>query len=175
MTARRDLRKNKKDFQREFLFRHGEVLAGQGVLSPDALRAGKLRDLLDRLALANAEVPIIVEGKRDCEALRLLGFRGEILTLHGRGGFYDFAEDIHAAFGAVILLLDWDQKGEMLQVQIGALLKGLWEEFGQFRESLKHLCQKDIQDVQGIPSLLERLTGMHVVIGSDTDLRDGLP
>jgi 5S rRNA maturation endonuclease (ribonuclease M5) len=167
MTSQRFPTNKKNDPHREVSFRHADMLLGLDVLSPDVLRAEKLRELLHELAQVNADVPIVVEGRRDCEALRALGFTGELVTLHGRGGFYEFAEDMHARFDAVILLLDWDEKGELLQAQVAQLLHGLWEGFGRFRESLKNLCQKDVQDVQGVPALLCRLAGTEVVVGGD--------
>lgn len=152
--------------QRQQQFQHAEVLSASGLLSKDVVRADKLREVLERLhAVSDDGVPIVVEGKRDREALRKLGFAGEILTLHGRGRLYEFAEEMHAQYTAVILLLDWDEKGELLQSQVGELLSGLWEEFSPVRESLKNLCQKDIRDVQGIPALLYRLAGTEVVVG----------
>lgn len=150
-------------------FEHAEELSSLGLLSRDVVRADKLREALERLHAVSGEgVPIVVEGKRDREALRKLGFAGEILTLHGRGGLYEFAEELHARYHALVLLMDWDEKGEMLQSQAGELLTGLWEEHAPLRESLKNLCQKDIRDVQGIPSLLTRLAGTEVVIGDSS-------
>lgn len=161
----------KKDISdRQLQFEHAETLYGCGELSHDVVRADKIRMALERLYTINAGgVPIVVEGRRDREALRDLGMDGEILTLHGRGGFYEFAEGIHAEHDSLVLLLDWDDKGEILQSQVGALLNGLWEEYSPMRESLKNLCQKDIRDVQGIPSLLQRLTGTQVIIGRNRE------
>ncbi len=144
---------------KELQFRHAEQLRDVGVLSFDVLRADKLRDVLVRLLQINEHVPILVEGRRDVEALRVIGFAGEILTLHGSRGFYEFADDLHDRYTSIVLLLDWDEKGEALQKQIGALLTGLWEAYATIRDSLMNLCQKDIQDVQSLPSLLERLAG----------------
>lgn len=161
----------KKDVTvRQLQFEHAETLYGCGELSHDVVRADKLRMVLERLFAINAGgVPILVEGRRDREALRDLGLDGEILTLHGRGGFYEFAEGIHAVHDSVVLLLDWDEKGEMLQSQIGTLLNGLWEGYAPMREALKNLCQKDIRDVQGIPALLQRLTGTRVIVGTNRE------
>jgi len=163
----------KKDvFAKRLQFEHAETLYGCGELSHDVVRADKIRLVLERLYAVNADgVPVVVEGRRDREALRDLGLDGEILTLHGRGGFYEFAEEVHAGHDSLVLLLDWDEKGEKLQSQVGALLNGLWEGYSPMRESLKNLCQKDIRDVQGIPSLLQRLTGTQVIVGTDREER----
>ena len=159
----RNSRRTKPSAPKELQFRHAEHLREAGTLSLDVLRADKLREVLERLYHINEHVPIIVEGRRDVEALRLLGFAGDIFTLHGRRGFYEFAESVHEKCDSVVLMLDWDEKGEALQAQVGALLSGLWEIYAPIRESLMNLCQKDISDIQSLPSLLERLAGMRTL------------
>jgi 5S rRNA maturation endonuclease (ribonuclease M5) len=129
--------------------------------SPDDLeRAERLRQVLDALCEANRKIPIIVEGKRDAEALKKLGLVGTIITLHNGKGLYDFCEDIAERFSGVIILLDWDDKGEKLYSTLSGNLGGHFEEFATFRGLLKILCQKDIKDIEGIPKLLCRLEGL---------------
>jgi 5S rRNA maturation endonuclease (ribonuclease M5) len=122
-------------------------------------RARRLREVLEALYEVNKRFPVIVEGKRDSTALRKLGLVGEIITLHSGKGLYDFCEDIAGKFSKVVILLDWDEKGESLFRQVSSDLKGHWEEFSAFRGVLKILCQKDIKDIEGIPKLLLRLEG----------------
>ncbi len=128
-----------------------------GQLSNNLERAAKLREVFDSLCEANKNAPVIVEGKKDAAALRKLGLAGEILTLHNGKSIYNFCEEITESFHRVIILLDWDEKGESLNKTLCRLLEGQWEEFSAFRELLKILCQKDIKDIEGIPKLLERL------------------
>ncbi len=125
----------------------------------DLERAERLREVIETLYEANKRVPVIVEGKRDSIALRKLGLVGEIITLHRGKSLYDFCEDIVERFSKVILLLDWDEKGENLYRALSRNLGGQWEEFAAFRELLKILCQKDVKDIEGIPKLLLRLEG----------------
>jgi 5S rRNA maturation endonuclease (ribonuclease M5) len=125
----------------------------------DIERAERLREVLEALYEVNKRVPVIVEGKRDTIALRRLGLIGEIITLHRGKGLYDFCEDIIERFSKVIILLDWDEKGESLYRTLAKNLSGHWEEFSAFRGVLKILCQKDIKDIEGIPKLLLRLEG----------------
>ena len=156
----------KKYSDRRLQFASAEMLYGTGVLSQDVVRADKIRAVLERLYSINVidGVPIVVEGKMDRQALYQLGINGEVVVLHRKGGFYEFAEKMHTYYESLVLLLDWDEKGEILQSQVGSLLSGLWEEFAPIRESLKNLCQKDISDVQSIPSLMKRLAGTEVVV-----------
>lgn len=125
----------------------------------DLERAERLREVLEALYEVNKRVPVIVEGKRDTIALRRLGLVGEVITLHRGKGLYDFCEDIAERFSKVIILLDWDEKGESLYRTLSEHLTGHWEEFAAFRGVLKILCQKDIKDIEGIPKLLLRLEG----------------
>ncbi|HTR44060.1 MAG TPA: toprim domain-containing protein [Thermodesulfovibrionales bacterium] len=125
----------------------------------DLERAERLREAMEALHEVNKKVPVIVEGKKDAAALRSLGLTGEVITLHRGSNLYEFCEDISERFERVVILLDWDDKGESLNKTISAHLRGLWEEFAGFREVLKILCQKDIKDVESIPKLLRNLEG----------------
>ncbi len=125
----------------------------------DLERASRLREVLEALYEVNKKIPVIVEGKRDALALRKLGLMGDIITLHSGNNIYEFCEDISERFDKVIILLDWDSKGESLNKELNSHLRGLWEEFSAFREIFKILCQKDIKDIEGIPKLLKKLEG----------------
>jgi len=123
----------------------------------DTERAERLREIIEHLHEVNQRIPVIVEGKKDASALRNLGLIGDIITLHNGKNLYDFCDDIIRRFHRVILLLDWDKKGEDLNRALSHYLKGHWEEFSSFRDFFKILCQKEIKDIEGIPTLLRRL------------------
>lgn len=131
----------------------------------DIERAERLREVLQSLYEINKRIPVIVEGRRDVLALRKIGLVGDIISLHGGKGFYEFCEEIAERFHRVVLLMDWDEKGESILKSVSTHLKGMWEEFSAFREIIKILCQKDIKDIEGIPGLLERLSGTGVTVG----------
>lgn len=131
----------------------------------DFERVERLKEVFEALYEVNKRIPIIVEGKRDVRALRKIGLVGDIITLHRGEGLYEFCDDIAARFHKIILLMDWDEKGESLYKSISAHLNGMWEEFSAFREIIKILCQKDVKDIEGIPALLERLAGEEVKVG----------
>ncbi len=122
-------------------------------------RAERLREVLEALYEVNKRFPVIVEGKRDAAALKRLGLVGEIITLHSGKGLYDFCEEVAERFSKVVILLDWDSKGETLFRTVSENLRGHHEEFSAFRSILKLVCQKDIKDIEGIPKLLDRLEG----------------
>ncbi|MEW6163211.1 MAG: toprim domain-containing protein [Nitrospirota bacterium] len=125
----------------------------------DIERMERLREVIEALYEVNKTIPIIVEGKKDASALRRLGLTGEIITLHNGKTLYDFCTDVTERFHKVIILLDWDEKGEDLNKTLSENLKGHWEEFSSFRELLRILCQKEIKVIEGIPKLLRRFGG----------------
>lgn len=125
----------------------------------DIERAERLREVFEHLHEINKRIPVIVEGKKDATALKTLGLIGDIITLHNGNNLYDFCDDISQRYDRVVLLLDWDKKGETLNKTLSKHLKGHWEEFSSFRELLKILCQKEIKDIEGIPKLIRRLEG----------------
>ncbi|MGC2063914.1 MAG: toprim domain-containing protein [Thermodesulfovibrionales bacterium] len=130
----------------------------------DIERAERLREVLEALAEINKTIPVIVEGKKDVSALKKLGLTGEIITLHRGATIYDFCEEVAEKFPRVVLLTDWDEKGEMLHSSLSDNLRGHIEDFSMVRGMLKMLCQKDIRDIEGIPKLLARLEGPWPVV-----------
>jgi 5S rRNA maturation endonuclease (ribonuclease M5) len=125
----------------------------------DTERSERLREIFEHLHDVNKTVPIIVEGKKDASALRSLGLIGDIIILHNGSSLYDFCDDIARKFPKVVLLMDWDKRGETLHKTLSNHLNGHWEEFSSYREILKILCQKDIHQIESIPKLLRRLEG----------------
>ena len=64
---------------------------------------------------------VVVEGKRDSNALKKLGFSGKILEFHSFRGLVKFSDSV-AKYKNVILLLDGDKKGRYLTKRIIDLL-----------------------------------------------------
>lgn len=133
----------------------------------DTQRAERLIKILESLREVNKRAPVIVEGRRDVSALRQIGLTGDIITLHRGKGIYEFCDEIAERFDRIVLLMDWDTKGESLQRTVSGHLKGHWEEFSPFRDIIKILCQKDIKDIEGIPALLKRLSGENITISDE--------
>jgi len=118
------------------------------------LAAARLHGLLHELRLLNEELPVIVEGRRDVDALRRLGLKGAILTLHCGRTVAAFAEQLSRRFPAVVLLLDWDRRGRQLHTQLTRLLETDWEEYHYLRQELITLCKSTISSVEELPALL---------------------
>jgi 5S rRNA maturation endonuclease (ribonuclease M5) len=128
----------------------------------DTERAERLRALLQELADVNRlGVPVVVEGRRDAEALASLGLVGEVVAFNRGQGVHDFCEDMAARYADVVLLTDWDDSGSKLQSRLERDLAGLWEAHASFRQRFRAICQKEVKDVEGIPRLLLHLEGRH--------------
>ncbi len=74
------------------------------------------------LELNSTEGVIVVEGKRDYNALRKLGCQGKILEFHRFGGMNKFADAI-AKYKKIIVLFDRDKKGRHFTGKIIQLLQ----------------------------------------------------
>ncbi|MCX7793799.1 MAG: toprim domain-containing protein [Thermodesulfovibrionales bacterium] len=116
-----------------------------------------LEELFRILSELNRRIPVIVEGKNDMMALRALGLEGEIIQVYGGKSLYELSEEIHERFESIILLIDWDRKGESLMKTLGEYLSGLWEDYRNFRETLKILARNEAFEIEQIPALMERL------------------
>ena len=113
-----------------------------------------MQGLLRELKLLNDEIPVIVEGRRDVAALRRLGLRGTIATLHCGQTVAAFGERIARRFPSVILLLDWDRRGRQLHAQLTRHLEADWEEHSYIRQELIALCKSAISSIEELPALL---------------------
>lgn len=79
----------------------------------------EVQDVRDFILLLNSQTNgiVIVEGKRDSEALKKLGFSGMVLEFHRFGGMMKFVDHV-AKYERVIMLLDGDRKGKYLTGKI---------------------------------------------------------
>jgi 5S rRNA maturation endonuclease (ribonuclease M5) len=71
-----------------------------------------LRDFINNLNLMRGGI-VVVEGKRDSEALKKLGFTEQVLVFHSFGGITKFADSV-SHHKSLIILFDSDRKGKYL-------------------------------------------------------------
>ncbi len=117
----------------------------------------ELEEVIQRLREANIDAPVVVEGRRDRDALQRLDFKGEIFTIHSGGTLYDYAERLLEEYDSIVLLTDWDDRGNLLYGKLASLLRGIYERHEPIRNRLIRLCNGLIREVEEIPSLLEYL------------------
>nr|MDO8085607.1 hypothetical protein [Candidatus Sigynarchaeum springense] len=91
------------------------------MVDKDDLKRKRREDLAELFAaLAKDQAPIIVEGKRDREALVRGGIKGDRITmLHGKSRLD--IEDTLAECKDIILMLDYDAEGLKLQDEFKAI------------------------------------------------------
>jgi 5S rRNA maturation endonuclease (ribonuclease M5) len=79
----------------------------------------KIREFIESLNQeSKGGAMVIVEGKKDENALRRVGFRGEILIYNNFKGIINFVDYVSRRGRKVILLLDRDRKGRVLTSKI---------------------------------------------------------
>jgi 5S rRNA maturation endonuclease (ribonuclease M5) len=113
--------------------------------------------LLEELVEANDETPILVEGQRDVAALRELGCRGRLMTIHSGDPLPDVAERVAAETRAVILLTDWDRKGDRFFDDFTAALSHRGVRCNRaFRDKIPAYARAAFKDVESLPSFVAR-------------------
>ena len=123
----------------------------------DEERFERLLEVLAELREANEETPIVVEGARDVASLRTLGCSGHIIPLHSGDPLFQVAESIAAQAESVILLTDWDAKGQRLFDTLRAALaaNGVPSD-GRFRDDLRHCIRPTLNDVESLAGYVAR-------------------
>lgn len=100
--------------------------------------------------------PIIVEGIRDTESLNGLGIRSEILHINQGVPLIEFCARISRSHSKVILLTDWDPKGNYLCKILKRDLKACDVQFDiRIRDRITTILRNDVKDVQGILPFLD--------------------
>jgi len=100
---------------------------------------------------------VVVEGFRDIQALRSLGYTGSIEELN-RSGFNDFdlADDLVSNYTRVLLLLDFDEEGLRLNRHFNQILErmgakveyGLRKEFGRLMAAAGAYAIEDLDNIR---------------------------
>lgn len=120
-------------------------------------RFENLVELLEELAEANDATPILVEGRRDVEALRKMGCRGEIIALHTGETLFAVVERVAASTKAVILLTDWDRKGTELLERFHSLLTTHGVRCDRsYRDRIPGMVRLSFKDVESLPGYVDR-------------------
>lgn len=144
------------------------------MVDPDIYRKRleRVEELLSELSdYSGRGAIIIVEGKRDILSLKRLGIEGDF-ELATRDSLFNFSERIAELGREVIILTDWDRRGDMLAVKLSEYFGnfGLKPEL-QIRNKLKLISQKEIKDIE---SLYNYVSKLRLKTGSffDQDIRE---
>jgi 5S rRNA maturation endonuclease (ribonuclease M5) len=121
-----------------------------------------LEELIGNLLDASGQgAAVIVEGRRDLLALRSLGLSGPVI-LASRRPALDLAEDAARNYSEIILLTDWDRKGDEMCQTIERHLRSVGRRpDGLIRSRLKKLVKKEIKDVESLSGYAERMRQLY--------------
>lgn len=130
------------------------------LLTPEE-RVEQLEKVLQKLEDLSDEMPIIVEGVRDRNALRRLGITKNVLTLNRGVSIFSFCEGISRNFKHAVVLTDWDRRGG----QLARMLKDGLEANGvkvndSVRMQIVILSKKEVKDIESLPTFVDRLKSM---------------
>ena len=105
----------------------------------------ELQEFVLRLNSVNGVV--VVEGKRDFNALRKLGYQGKILEFHKFGGINNFV-DSAAKYEKIILLFDRDKKGQYLTGKTIQLLQRRTKVDLSYKKKLRQITSGKIMFIE---------------------------
>ncbi|NWF87546.1 toprim domain-containing protein [Candidatus Bathyarchaeota archaeon] len=124
-------------------------------------KEAKILQILDCLAEESAAgIPIIVEGKKDAEALRALGVKGRIISAKtgGKASLDVVSEVEKTEAKEVILLLDFDRRGRELTRNLEQYLEKTGTKPNiQLWRALSSILGTEVKDVEGLVSYMETL------------------
>ncbi len=114
-----------------------------------------LKKILDYAMELNQKYPIIVEGKHDENILRDLGFEGEIIVFNRGISMVNFAGEIALKYRTVILMFDWDEKGDAMYDRLKTLFlnEGVSVN-GTIRRRLRQILGSRISSIEELAFLL---------------------
>jgi 5S rRNA maturation endonuclease (ribonuclease M5) len=121
----------------------------------------KIAEVLSALAEESAKgTRILVEGKKDIEALRALGIEGPLLSVKTGGkSFLDVVSELEKSkTSRVILFLDFDRRGKegtrrlKQNLEMAKIKTDI-----EFWRALSRLAGRDVQCVEGLTAYLEKL------------------
>lgn len=108
----------------------------------------KVKDFVQSLNLTHDSI-LVVEGKRDEDALKKLGFTGKICQFHSFKGLVKFADSM-PKYKNLILLLDSDRKGRYLTKRIIAQLQHRMTIDLSYRKELTIVTKGRIKNVEDL-------------------------
>jgi len=121
----------------------------------DKIRLERIKDAITEMKeLTDTGGVVIVEGRKDEESLSELGVKN-CLRLPLNESILTFSEFIAKQNKNVIIMTDWDDKGEELAKRIASNLKNMdISPDLSIRRKIKNLVCKDIKDVESLNKYL---------------------
>jgi len=117
-------------------------------LNPHESEIDKIQDFISSLNSKKDSI-VVVEGKRDEEALKKLGFSGSICQFHSFKGLTRFVDSM-PRYKSLILLLDSDRKGSYLTKRIISQLQHRMRIDLSFRKKLMVITKGKVRHVENL-------------------------
>ena len=118
-------------------------------------RLEKIRELREFVDQINNESTkdslILVEGKRDLEALSYLGCSGNIQAYHNYKSIVDLADNFRVNYKKLILLLDLDDTGRIMTRKISHLLNQRYID-NYYRNKIIRITRGKIRTIEELRS-----------------------
>jgi len=118
-------------------------------------RLEKIRELKEFVDQINNESTknslILVEGKRDLEALSYLGCSGNIQAYHNYKSIVDLADNFRVKYKKLILLVDLDDTGRIMTRKISHLLNQRYID-NYYRNKIIRITQGKIRTIEELRS-----------------------
>lgn len=121
-------------------------------------RLESIMKVMEELEALSEQMPVVVEGLRDVEALKLLGISRNVVSLSKGVSIFAFCESLSNEWDSVLILTDWDRKGGRLARKLKeALMANGAKPIEAVRAQLAFLAKKDVKDIESLPTYLRRL------------------
>ena len=142
------------------------------MLTPEE-RLEQLEAIFLDLEFASETTPIIVEGKKDAEALAMLGITKNVITLSKGMSLFTFSENISRRSTKAVVLTDWDRKGgHLARLLKEALMNNGVVVDNRLRAQLATLSKKEVKDIESLPRFVDRLRQLaEIGLGRHSQLR----
>lgn len=129
-----------------------------------------LQEVFKNISSEDQDVPIIVEGKKDVEALKSLGVERKIIKIKRGKSIFRIIEELRGEHEKVIILTDWDASGRRLCYKIKKACEcNIIEYDVEYRKTLIKFLKKEVKDVESIPAFVKRAER---ILGQSFKMRD---
>jgi 5S rRNA maturation endonuclease (ribonuclease M5) len=100
---------------------------------------------------------VLVEGLKDRASIRALGIGGDIV-MTSQEPLFNLAERVSMQSADIIVLTDWDDRGEEVARNAETYLKSNGSRPDlEPRKKLRILTKKEVKDIEGLHGYIERL------------------
>ncbi|VFJ15297.1 toprim domain-containing protein [Candidatus Nitrosocosmicus franklandus] len=114
-----------------------------------------IREINDFINQINSEPVqeslVLVEGKRDREALAYLGCSGNIMIYHNFKSPIDMVDKFRDNYKKLIILLDLDRSGELMTKKICSMLGNRYID-QKYRNRLSNITQGRVKNIEELKS-----------------------